>query len=84
MMEPNRPELTQRRDVEDRALKLGAERAQKHGELRENTAAITSLLDDAVALGIAVEQFARLVGVRRQSLYRWREAARRTETKETP
>jgi hypothetical protein len=78
----DRTEIDRRRDIEDRALKLRAERAELHEGLRENTAAITALLAEAVELGIAVEQFARLVGIRRQSLYRWRDIARRT-AKET-
>jgi hypothetical protein len=78
----DRTEIDQRREIEDRALNLRAERAELHGALRENTAAITSLLAEAGELGIAVEQFARLVGIRRQSLYRWRDIARRT-AKET-
>jgi hypothetical protein len=78
----DRTEIDQRRGIEDRALKLRAKRAELHGGLRENTAAITALLAEAVELGIAVEQFARLVGIRRQSLYRWREVARRA-AKET-
>jgi hypothetical protein len=78
----DRTDIDRRRDVEVRALNLRAERAELHGGLRENTAAITALHAEAVELGIAVEQFARLVGISRQSLYRWRDIARRT-AKET-
>jgi hypothetical protein len=79
----DRASIDRRRDVEDRALKLRDERAEMHGQIRENTAAMTALLEEAVSLGIAVDQFARLVGVRRQSLYRWRAVARRAETEMT-
>jgi hypothetical protein len=72
----DRTTIDRRREIEDRAIELGEQRVQLLGQFRKSTAAnamaITALLDRAVELGITVEHFARLVGVRRQSLYRWR------------
>lgn len=67
-----REELDRRRGIEDRAIELGSERVDLRERLRKNARAITALLEQAVANGIHIESFARLVGVRRQSLYRWR------------
>jgi hypothetical protein len=72
--------LRRRREIEDQAIELGSERAELQGRLRKNAAAMTALLETAIKQGIPVEHFARLVGVRRQSLYRWRaEASQKTK-----
>ena len=80
----DRTSIDRRRATEDRALELGAERAELRRRLRENTTAITALCGTAVELGITVQHFARLVGVRRQSLYRWREGTRDNHEETTP
>lgn len=68
--------IEQRREIEDEALRLGEQRREIHGNVDENRRAISALLETAVAHGISVEHFAQLVGVRRASLYRWRESER--------
>jgi hypothetical protein len=68
-----REAIDKRRAIEDQAIKLGSERTQLRDRLRKNARAITALLEQAIAAGIHIASFARLVGVRRQSLYRWRE-----------
>ena len=72
-----RHNIERRREIEDEALALGSERAELQRRLRENSQALTAALERAVSHGMPVEHFARLVGVRRQSLYRWRDASRR-------
>jgi len=72
-----RTRLERQRETEDQAIDLGAQRADLEQRLSENTEAILALFDAAGEVGIPAEQFARLVGVSRQSLYRWREVARR-------
>jgi len=67
-----RDDIERRREIEDQALELGSQRAQLHTGLSDNRNAISRLLEIAVSHGIPVEHFARLVGVRRASLYRWR------------
>jgi hypothetical protein len=61
-----------RRDVEDRAVQLGAERAELDTKLALNTAKIKSLMGEAVAARIPLEGFAKMVGVSRQTLHHWR------------
>jgi transposase-like protein len=55
-------------------MRLGAERTQLAGRLRNNTAKIDALLLRAVDVGIPIEHYSRMVGVSRQTLYRWRNA----------
>jgi hypothetical protein len=73
-----REAIEQRREIEDQALALGDERSRLQQGLGENRRAIVALLDAATEHGIAVEQFARLVGLTRASLYRWRDSSKET------
>jgi transcriptional regulator GlxA family with amidase domain len=70
------PDIQARREVEDRAAQLGAERSELENKAATNIDAILDLLHDAEEAGIPLDQIARLVGVSRQTLYRWREVAR--------
>jgi hypothetical protein len=66
------PEIQARRSVEDRALKLGAERAELDAQMALNTLAIKALMGEAEAAQLPLEGFAKMVGVSRQTLYHWR------------
>jgi hypothetical protein len=68
------PEMQARREFEDQALKLGAERARLEGQLGTNLERIVDLLDKAREVGVTTDHYAQMVGVRRQQLYRWRGA----------
>jgi len=63
-----------RRDFEDRALQLGADRAKLEGQLGSNLEQIVDLLDEAPKVGVPVDHYAKMIGVRRQQLYRWRDS----------
>jgi hypothetical protein len=67
------PEIQARRFVEDQALDYGGKRIKLAAELAANTNLIRRLLPDAIAAGIPVERYAQMVGVSRQTLYRWRD-----------
>ena len=69
------PDIRARRDVEDRAMRLRAERADIAARNAANIRAIVALLDDAKQAGVRLDDLAELVDVSRQSLHRWREAA---------
>jgi hypothetical protein len=66
------PDMQVRREVEDRALKLGAERAELENRLGTNTEQISDLLSKALDAGVPIDHYARMVGVSRQTLHRWR------------
>lgn len=61
-----------RRSVEDQALEYGAERRDLTAKLDANTERIRRLLHEAIKHGVPIEQFAKMVGVTRQTLYHWR------------
>ena len=67
-------DIQAQRDFEDEALRLGAERATLDAQLATNLEQLVDLLNQAPEHGVSVERFAGLVGVRRQQLYRWRDA----------
>jgi len=71
------PEIRARREIEDQALLLGAERRNLESGLTVNTQRIIDLMPQALAAGMPLDGFAKLVGVSRQTLYRWQEVARR-------
>jgi hypothetical protein len=66
-----------RRAVEDRAIQLGGERRDLDNRVAANTQAIIDLLPNAVDAGVPFDHVATLVGITRQTLYRWQEVARR-------
>jgi hypothetical protein len=67
-----RDTILKQRAIEDRAMELGAERGELKSRLAENTSAITRLLHEGID-HIPLDRFARLVGVGRATLYRWRD-----------
>ena len=66
-----------RRAVEDRAIRLGGERRDLDNRVAVNTQAIIDLLPSAANAGVPFDHVATLVGITRQTLYRWQEVARR-------
>jgi hypothetical protein len=69
------PNIRQRRALEDRAIILGAERRTLEAQQAGNLGAIVGLIHDADGL-LPLEEIAKLVGVSRQTLYRWQDTAR--------
>ena len=69
------PEMQVRRDLEDRLIQLGRKRREVEQEASENVRAITEALAEASVAHIPIEHVAQLVGVSRQTLYRWRDEA---------
>jgi DNA-binding transcriptional regulator YiaG len=67
------PDIQVRREIEDRAAQLGAERRDLDGRVEANTQAVVDLLRDAEGTGVSFDQLAQLIGVSRQTLYHWRE-----------
>jgi DNA invertase Pin-like site-specific DNA recombinase len=70
-------DIQRTRDIEDRAIALGDERGRLEDTLAANTTAIVELLRDWQGSGIPFDRIASLVGVSRQTLYRWQEVTRR-------
>jgi transcriptional regulator GlxA family with amidase domain len=68
-------EIQARRTIEDEAIRLGAERADLDNKLAGNMQATMDLMHQALAVGIGIDQLARMVGVSRQTLHRWRNVA---------
>jgi hypothetical protein len=75
------PDLSQdlqaTRAVEDRLVALGAERTRLEARLGENLEAIVDEIPVATDAGIPFDRIAHLVGVSRQTLYRWRDVLAR-------
>jgi hypothetical protein len=71
------PDLQARRAVEDELVQLGSERNRLESELASNIEAIVAAIPKAIETGIPFDGVARLVGVSRQTLYRWQEVTRR-------
>jgi hypothetical protein len=65
-------EIQARREVEDRAAKLGVQRATMKAAMNENTASVKALLPTALAADVPMETIAKLTGVSRQTLHAWR------------
>ena len=74
------PDIQGRRRAEDEALKLGSRRRKLERRLATNTRAITAFLPNALAAGVSLDGYAKLVGVSRQTLYRWQEIASRPDS----
>jgi hypothetical protein len=69
--------LQAKREVEDEAIKLGEERRDLDDRIAANTQAVIDLLPRAADAGVPFDHVATMVGVTRQTLYRWQEVARR-------
>jgi hypothetical protein len=68
-------DLQARRTVEDELARLGADRKRLEAEEERNIEAIVAALPEAIDTGIPFEGIANLVGVSRQTLYRWQAVA---------
>jgi hypothetical protein len=71
-----------KREVEDDAIKLGQERLDLDNRVAANTQAVIDLLPRAADAGVPFDHIASMVGVTRQTLYRWQEVARRLRPSE--
>ncbi len=69
------PDVQARRALEDELFGFGRKRSTLKAELGANTTLIQQRLPEALEHGISLEQFSRLVGISRQTLHRWKEAA---------
>jgi hypothetical protein len=69
--------LQAKREVEDEAIRLGEERRDLDERTTNNTQAVIDLLPRAADAGVPFDHVATMVGVTRQTLYRWQEIARR-------
>jgi hypothetical protein len=77
------PGIEVKRGIEDRAIALGVRRQELAAEMTANTQGIIDLLRDAEGAGIPYEHLSQLLGVSRQTLFRWREVAARLKPGET-
>jgi transcriptional regulator GlxA family with amidase domain len=68
------PNIQRRRELEERAITLGVERRTLEAKQAGNLGAIVGLVQDAEGV-LPLEEIARLVGVSRQTLYRWQDTA---------
>lgn len=65
--------LRRKHAIELAAAEAGEKRARAQDDLLSNTQTIVELMPQAVAADIPLDTFAKLVGVSRQTLYRWRD-----------
>jgi hypothetical protein len=70
-------DLQARRAVEDELVQLGSERNRLESDLAKNIEAIAAAIPKAIEASIPFDGIAKLVGVSRQTLYRWQEVTRR-------
>jgi DNA-binding phage protein len=71
------PELQARRAIEDELVQLGSERDRLENDLAANIEAIVAAIPKAIEANIPFDAVAKLVGVSRQTLYRWQGVTRR-------
>jgi DNA-binding transcriptional regulator YiaG len=76
--------LAKRHGIEQLAADTGQKRAKAHDDLVANTEFIVRLMPEAVAADIPIDTFAKLVGVSRQTLYRWKDEHPEPESKRLP
>jgi DNA-binding XRE family transcriptional regulator len=74
-LSPAARRLRKKQAIERWAVELGEERTQLEEDLLINRQSIMDREREALDVGIPVDAFARLVGISRQTLYRWRERA---------
>jgi transcriptional regulator GlxA family with amidase domain len=70
-------DIQARRSVEDAAIKLGKDRHEIERREVANIQAIVDLIPRAAAAHVSLDQLAKLIGVSRQTLYRWQDIAER-------
>jgi DNA invertase Pin-like site-specific DNA recombinase len=76
-LSPKAAWLHKRQGVERLLVKDGEQRIKLESELIANQQSIVDRLKEAHEVGIPFDGAAKLVGVSRQTLYRWQELARR-------
>lgn len=76
--------LRRRQGIELLAAEQGEKRAKAQDEVLSTTEFIVRLMPEAVASDIPIETFAKLVGVSRQTLYRWKDEHPEPESKRLP
>jgi hypothetical protein len=69
------PDLQPRRRIEDRLIGLGDERRELQDKTKGTVKAMIDLVPEAQQAGISFDGIAKLIGVPRQTLYRWQEIA---------
>lgn len=69
------PDVRMRRELEDRILQLGARRRELQDETRTIVKEMVDLIPEAQRAGVSFDGIAKLIGVPRQTLYRWQEVA---------
>jgi CRP-like cAMP-binding protein len=65
------PTIQARRAAEDRVARLAEERRDLDNRVAANTQAIVAAMPEALDAGMTFDQLAELIGVSRQTLYRW-------------
>ncbi|MGD0197556.1 MAG: helix-turn-helix domain-containing protein [Solirubrobacteraceae bacterium] len=74
------PDIEARRAIEDELIRLGSERSRLEAEAGANLEAIVDVVPRATEAGIPLDEVARLVGVSRQTLHRWRGSLERLKS----
>ncbi len=69
------PGVQARRDVQDKAIELGDERARLETRLAEMTSEALELMSAAERNGLCIEALAELIQINRTTLYRRRAVA---------
>jgi DNA invertase Pin-like site-specific DNA recombinase len=64
-------DIQARRSIEDELVQLGSERNRLESEGGKNIEAIVAAIPKAIEAGIPFDGIAKLVGISRQTLYRW-------------
>ncbi len=68
------PDVEAQRAVEDKAIKLGNERAKLENRLGKIIEEAVELMGDAERNGVSIERLAQLIQIQRSTLYRWRDS----------
>ncbi len=72
-MNPTQERLQKKQNCETLAAEAGVQRADLEAKLIANTQWVIDMIPKAAEAGIPFDTFAGLVGVSRQTLYRWRD-----------
>jgi transposase-like protein len=78
------PDLQARRAIEDELVQLGSERTRLESELATNVEAIVAAIPQAIKAGVPFDGIAHLVGISRQTLYRWQGVIQRLRNEQEP
>jgi hypothetical protein len=68
-------DIQARRSIEDRFINLGTERRELQDKTKVIVKAMVDLVPEALQAGISFDGIAKLIGIPRQTLYRWQEIA---------